>query len=121
MKKSKNRLEVMAANLVENPRSLLTSLLMGNMTCNIIVFVVSSLLLSRLAVAIDQDGGGWCRIWCWRRWWCCRPLMVTYAADVFPEGDQEFEQYADCAVDRDSGDDAGAGGYGRSAGRLMWG
>ena len=50
MKKSKNRLEVMAASLVDDPRSLLTSLLMGNMTCNIVIFVIST-------AAADAAGG----------------------------------------------------------------
>src|SRR6186997_2974477 len=47
MKKSPNRLDVLAASLMDNPRSLLTALLMGNMTCNIVIFVVSALLLAR--------------------------------------------------------------------------
>src|SRR4051812_36812947 len=45
MKRSRNRLEVLAANLMDSPRQLLTALLMGNMTCNIVIFVVSTLLL----------------------------------------------------------------------------
>ncbi len=85
MKKSKNRLEVMAANLVENPRSLLTSLLMGNMTCNIIVFVVSSLLLSRLSEALAKAGDGLGGEALVGVLMVVPPLMVTYAADVFPK------------------------------------
>ncbi len=84
MKKSKNRLEVLAANLLDDPRALLTSLLMGNMTCNIMVFVISTLLLSRLSALFAAD----------RNWWgriivgalvVVPPLMVTYVADVFPK------------------------------------
>ena len=59
MKKSRNRLEVLAATLLDDPRSLLTSLLMGNMTCNIIVFVVSTLLLLR-GVSEHLDVGPGC-------------------------------------------------------------
>jgi CBS domain containing-hemolysin-like protein len=86
MKKSRNRLEVLAANLLDDPRALLTSLLMGNMTCNIIVFVVSTLLLSRLSEHFSQGQG--------EHWWgkvlvgalvVVPPLMVTYVSDVFPK------------------------------------
>ena len=85
MKKSANRLDVIAATLVDHPRSLLTALLMGNMTCNIVIFVVSAILLARLSAALhlagiaggagaaragrDWRGGARC---CWRDWWCCR-------------------------------------------------
>ena len=86
MKKSKNRLEVMAASLRDDPRSLLTSLLMGNMTCNIIVFVISTLLLTRLEQALSAGKP--------TTWGAdlviavlvgVPPLMVTYVADVFPK------------------------------------
>jgi putative hemolysin len=86
MKKSKNRLEVLAATLLDDPRALLTSLLMGNMTCNIIVFVVSTLLLSRLAEHFAAGNNA--------HWWgrvlvgalvVVPPLMVTYVSDVFPK------------------------------------
>jgi putative hemolysin len=86
MKKSRNRLEVLAANLLDDPRALLTSLLMGNMTCNIIVFVVSALLLSRLSEHFSAGPH--------ENWWgrvlvgglvVVPPLMVTYVSDVFPK------------------------------------
>jgi putative hemolysin len=90
MKKSSNRLEVMAASLMDNPRSLLTALLMGNMTCNIVIFVVSTILLGRLDAAMHEIGGGSAG-----KPWGSRlllgalvilpPLMVTYAGDVFPK------------------------------------
>ena len=86
MKKSKNRLEVMAANLRDDPRSLLTSLLMGNMTCNIIVFVISTLLLTRLE---EWLSGGHEASWTAKVVVAVLvgvpPLLVTYVADVFPK------------------------------------
>jgi putative hemolysin len=87
MKKSKNRLEVMAANLMEDPRSLLTSLLMGNMTCNIIVFVISTLLLERLERVLSdgRDTSTWTARLVIALLVGVPPLMVTYVADVFPK------------------------------------
>ncbi|MGN6368225.1 MAG: hemolysin family protein [Phycisphaerae bacterium] len=86
MKKSKNRLEVMAAGLRENPRSLLTSLLMGNMTCNIIVFVLSTLLLARLERALSEGSeSDWIAHVVVLFLIALPPLMVTYVADVFPK------------------------------------
>lgn len=88
MKKSGNRLEALAASLVDNPRSLLTTLLIGNMLCNIIIFVISTMLLARLGNALHGPGGQG------GPWWSrllvgsltiVPPLMVTYAADVFPK------------------------------------
>ena len=86
MKKSPNRLEALAAGLMDRPRSLLTALLMGNMTCNVVIFVISTLLLSRLDVALEGTRGG--------TWWtrliivvlvAVPPLLVTYVSDVFPK------------------------------------
>ncbi|HUO08831.1 MAG TPA: hemolysin family protein [Phycisphaerae bacterium] len=87
MKKSKNRLEVMAANLMDNPRSLLTSLLMGNMTCNIIVFVISTLLLERLerVLSAGRDTTTWTARLVIVLLVAVPPLLVTYVADVFPK------------------------------------
>jgi putative hemolysin len=88
MKKSGNRLEALAASLVDNPRALLTTLLIGNMTCNIIIFVVSTILLGRLQHALSGAAGAG------SPWWtkvligalvAVPPLMVTYAGDVFPK------------------------------------
>src|SRR5438105_4746978 len=62
MKKSPNRLDALAASLLDDPRSLLTALLMGNMTCNIVIFVVSALLLGRLDAALHAFRGT-------REWW----------------------------------------------------
>ncbi|HVT80368.1 MAG TPA: hemolysin family protein [Phycisphaerae bacterium] len=86
MKKSPNRFDVIAASLLDNPRSVLTALLMGNMTCNIVYFAVSTILLGRLEIALSHAYEG--------AWWgklivaalvAFPPLMVTYAADVFPK------------------------------------
>ena len=88
MKKSPNRLDALAAGLMDNPRSLLTALLMGNMTCNIVIFVVSAILLGRLDAALHGVGGED------PAWWsrllvgalvAVPPLMVTFAGDVFPK------------------------------------
>jgi putative hemolysin len=91
MKKSANRLDVIAATLVDHPRSLLTALLMGNMTCNIVIFVVSAILLARLGAALQvARPGGPAEV----AWWgrlvvaglvAVPPLLVTYVADVFPK------------------------------------
>ncbi len=86
MKKSANRLDAIAASLLDSPRPLLTALLMGNMTCNIVIFVLSAILLRRLEEALTAAHAG--------AWWgkaivvalvALPPLMVTYAADVFPK------------------------------------
>ena len=84
MKKSKNSLEVLAANLLDDPRALLTSLLMGNMTCNIMVFVISTLLLSRLSAIFAASHNWWGRVLV-AALVVVPPLMVTYVADVFPK------------------------------------
>ncbi|HVS70165.1 MAG TPA: hemolysin family protein [Phycisphaerae bacterium] len=85
MKKSANRLEAMAAGLMDHPRALLTSILMGNMTCNIVIFVLSALLLGRLRGSLEAQHGGW---------WpgvlvgvltVVPPVLVTYVSDVFPK------------------------------------
>jgi len=87
MKKSKNRLEVLAATLLDNPRSLLTSLLMGNMTCNIVIFVISTLLLSRLehVLSAGSDARDWFAHFVVALLVAVPPLMVTYVSDVFPK------------------------------------
>ncbi len=86
MKKSPNRLDVIASTLLDSPRPLLTALLMGNMTCNIVFFVVFALLLDRLGNTFSAAHG--------EAWWgravigmllVLPPLLVTYAADVFPK------------------------------------
>jgi putative hemolysin len=91
MKKSANRLDVIAASLVDSPRSLLTALMIGNLTCNTVIFVVSALLLKRLDAALEvvRPGGEESL-----RWWsrlllaglmAVPPLLVTYVSDVFPK------------------------------------
>ncbi len=92
MKKSRNRLEVLAAALLENPRHLLTSLLIGNMTCNIVIFVLSALWLERLQHVLSLaagEGHGNAASW-WSRLLIAAlvlipPVMVTYVSDVFPK------------------------------------
>ncbi len=91
MKKSANRLDALAATLLDNPRHLLTALLMGNMTCNIMIFVLSALLLTRLdfALHIVRPEGGVGLAW-WSRvlitlLMAVPPLLVTYVSDVFPK------------------------------------
>ena len=86
MKNSTNRLEVLAASLMDNPRSLLTALLTGNMTCNTMIFVISTLLLARLRDFLQGAFPD--------AWWTAGvlsvllvvpPLLVTYMSDVFPK------------------------------------
>jgi putative hemolysin len=86
MKKSANRLEVIAAGLMDHPRPLLTAILMGNMTCNIVFFVVFAILLGRLenSLAAAYSGAWWGKVVV-ASLMAVPPLMVTYAADVFPK------------------------------------
>jgi len=90
-KKSKNRLEVLAASLVENPRSLLTTLMIGNLGCNILTFVISALLLARLHRSFGAAGvggeGGFLSLGhlVWVALLMVPPLLVTYVSDVFPK------------------------------------
>ncbi len=53
MKKSGNRLEVIAALLLERSRQLLIAILILNMTCNIVVFVISTVILNRIHTHIS--------------------------------------------------------------------
>src|ERR1035437_4252086 len=53
MKKSANRLERLVAALMDDPRSVLTTLLMGNMTCNIVNYVTCAILLEHLTKALQ--------------------------------------------------------------------
>lgn len=87
MKKSGNRLEVLAASLLENPRSLITTLMIGNQGCNILFFVISTVLLTGGASAAAADEGG--RTWGEKAaiafFAILPPLLVTYVSDVFPK------------------------------------
>jgi putative hemolysin len=87
MKKSSNRLEVLAASLLERPRSLLTTLIMGNMTCNIVIFVMSSVLLGHFEETLSQHPGtnDWVRRILIVLLAAVPPLLVTYMSDVFPK------------------------------------
>jgi putative hemolysin len=85
MKKSSNRLDVLAASLMDNPRSLLTALLMGNMTCNIVIFVLSALLLRNLSGFLEEALPDFLAGTLVVVLLAVPPLMVTYAADVFPK------------------------------------
>jgi len=82
MKKSKNRLEVLAASLVDRPRSLLTTLMLGNMTCNILIFVISSMLL---ASPESHETMSWTSRILLAVLTLVPPLVVTYVSDVFPK------------------------------------
>lgn len=77
MKKSKNRLEVLAAQLLDDPRSLITTLMIGNMGCNILIFVLSTLLLGEVE---RQAGKGVVAALV-----LLPTLLVTYVSDVFPK------------------------------------
>ncbi len=87
MKKSGARLEVLAASLLDDPRSLLTTLLMGNMTCNIINFVLSAILLGRIESAL-REGAHTSAVLIKviiAMLVVVPPLLVTYVSDVFPK------------------------------------
>jgi putative hemolysin len=77
MRKSKNPLEALAARLADDARSLLTSLLIGNMTCNILIFVLSALLLGHLETHANKILIAVLSV--------APPLAVTYMSDVFPK------------------------------------
>jgi putative hemolysin len=95
MKKSPRPLERLAASLMDDPRSLLTTLLMGNMTCNIINYVVCAILLGHLTVAVvggsgvEGDGqgveGGLLARALVAVLAIVPPLLVTYVSDIFPK------------------------------------
>ena len=83
MKKSGTRLEALAASLLDQPRPLLTTLLIGNMTCNILIFVVSAILLGNVrGESLHADFTGSLALAALS---LIPPLLVTYVSDVFPK------------------------------------
>lgn len=95
MKKSANRLERLVAALMDDPRSVLTTLLMGNMTCNIVNYVTCAILLEHLTKALQVQhspagmgagegshfvGKGLVAVLA-----IVPPLLVTYVSDIFPK------------------------------------
>ncbi|MCL2647684.1 MAG: hemolysin family protein [Phycisphaerales bacterium] len=86
MKKSANRMEILAASLRDHPRALLTSLLVGNMTCTLICLVLSSLLLARLNEAMHTImPATWLGYVILVILALIPPLLVTYLSDIFPK------------------------------------
>lgn len=92
MKKNAGSLEAMAAALLDNPRGLLTSLLLGNQLCNIMTFVISAILIKRFGVATanaDPNAALTLRDFITNLGIAALvavpPLMVTYVTDVFPK------------------------------------
>lgn len=88
MKKSGNRLEKLAATLLENPRYVLTTLMLGNMTCNVLIFVLSAILLTSQSSETDlfslKTGFSWTYVHVLLLS-LAPPLLVTYVSDVFPK------------------------------------
>ena len=85
MKKSGKPLEAMAAGLLDRPRALLTTLLLGNMTCNALIFVLSAFLLGHVhglgaGAEANWSGGAIVALLS-----LLPPLLVTYVSDVFPK------------------------------------
>jgi putative hemolysin len=83
MKKSGNKLEALAATLLDEPRALLTTLLIGNMTCNILIFVLSAILLGNVSgehISTDWSGSLLVGLLA-----LLPPLLVTYVSDIFPK------------------------------------
>jgi len=87
MKKSSNRLEALAAGLLDQSRALITTLMIGNMGCNTLIFVVSSVVLAHLEDYLQVQmpvHGGWAKAIVGGLL-LAPPLLVTYVADVFPK------------------------------------
>lgn len=88
MKKTGNRLEKLAATLLENPRYVLTTLMLGNMTCNVLIFVLSAILLTSQSSETDlfslKTGFSWTYLHVVLLS-LAPPLLVTYVSDVFPK------------------------------------
>ena len=85
MKKSSNRMEVLAASLRDRPRPLLTSLLVGNMTCTLVSLVLSSMLLARLSTAMSEAMSPTWGYVILVVLAMIPPVMVTYLSDIFPK------------------------------------
>lgn len=88
MKKSGSRMEVLAATLLDNPRYVLTTLMLGNMTCNVLIFVLSAILLSgqsdETPLFSASTGFSWTHVRVLLLS-LLPPLLVTYVSDVFPK------------------------------------
>lgn len=87
MKKSGTRLEMLAATLLENPRYVLTTLMLGNMTCNVLIFVLSAMLLSSHGndTSMFSANASWLTHAKVIALSLLPPLLVTYVSDVFPK------------------------------------
>ncbi len=89
MKKSGTRLEALAASLLDNPRYILTTLLVCNMTCNVLIFVLSAMLISghntQEAQIGELTGTSWLSSLGVMALALIPPLLVTYVSDVFPK------------------------------------
>ncbi len=91
MRKSPNALEQLAVSLVDRPRSLLTTLLIGNMTCNTLIFVLSTLILANgiaeptPASASASTAAGILYKLLIAAAALIPPVLVTYVSDVFPK------------------------------------
>jgi len=86
MKKSGNRMEVLAASLRDRPRALLTSLLIGNMTFTFICLVLSSMILARVYEAMQGAmPATWVGYVILGGLALLPPVMVTYLSDILPK------------------------------------
>lgn len=77
MKKSGHAWERLAASLLDNSKALLTTILIGNMVCNILIFVTSAILIGEATTA---SGSLWLSLLGF-----IPPLLVTYLSDVLPK------------------------------------
>ena len=77
LRQSPNRLDAMAAGLLDDPRALITTLMIGNMGCNILIFVISAQLLAALQ---SRAGMGITAVLA-----LLPSLVVTYVSDVLPK------------------------------------
>ena len=86
MKKSPNRLEALAASLADQPRALLTTLLTGNMTANIMIFVLATVLIARLELGFKETFKSSPYLAAALQvLYVFPPILVTYVSDVFPK------------------------------------
>jgi putative hemolysin len=77
MKKSDNRLEVLAAGMLDRSRQLLITILILNMTCNIVIFIISTAILHHVHDQFGQTALALASL--------LPVLIVTYFGEVFPK------------------------------------
>jgi CBS domain containing-hemolysin-like protein len=77
LRQSTQRREVLAARLLDDSRSLITTLMLGNMGANVLIFVISAQLLAGLQRHVGTGIAAASAL--------VPSLVVTYASDVLPK------------------------------------